>query len=107
MPKSTKFTQHSIQRFRERFPDVIKNYEGNKLRALADMFYGATENKAIKNNTSFMTYVYTHHGYEPMDFYVNGKALFICREENLVTVVRIDGNGMTSHFQTDNSAFRK
>jgi Ca2+-binding EF-hand superfamily protein len=83
-----KFSHHAIQRWKERFPNIVRENDGNVVGSLAKEFYSATEYRAIINNTAFMAHVYDTYGTEKGDFhfYTSDKSVFICREKTVITL---------------------
>ncbi len=100
-----RFSNHAVQRFRERFQHIIAEYDGNKILALARSYYASTINNSIKNDTMFMTHLYENHGYDDIQISSNNDMVFVVKEDTLVTVLPSEcyiGQRMSS-----NSSFRK
>ena len=100
------FSRHAINRFKERFPEIVAEYEGNTPRALAKMYYNSSIDNSIKNNTKFMLFVHEKHGYDSITFSLKDNAIFVCKGETLVTVMDSHGD-LYKHFVGDTSTFRK
>ncbi|AAQ17904.1 hypothetical protein Aeh1ORF242c [Aeromonas phage Aeh1] len=80
------FTRHVMTRFKERFPDLLIEGRGVAY-AIARDLYNAKIEASMKNNTRLMTAIYERHGYDPVDFYVSDRVIYIVREQDqLVTV---------------------
>ncbi|ADM79882.1 hypothetical protein phiAS5_ORF0039 [Aeromonas phage phiAS5] len=86
MNMKVNFTRHVLTRFKERFPDML--VEGQSVAsAISRDFYKSKLESSIKNNTRFMTFIYERHGYNPVDFYVSDRVIYLVREgDQLVTV---------------------
>jgi hypothetical protein len=88
MPKKHYFTNHVLDRFKERFQHHIRD-AGNVGNSLASLFYKSELNRSFINNTAFMLHVGEKHGYENFDVYTNDDMVFICREKRILTVYPI------------------
>jgi len=81
------FSEHAKKRFAERFPRKVQEHDGNRVLAMCDSYYNSTGDNSIKNDTMFMTHVYENHGYEDFTFAVNVDAVFVIKNNTVVTVL--------------------
>lgn len=97
------FTRHAIVRFKQRFSDLIGKEKSIAYYMSVDLYKNGKRDSSIKNNTRLMTELYETHGYDPMDFIVSGKVVYVIRCQNVVTVYSLSD----SIFDRTNSRFRK
>ena len=99
--KQFQFTRHSIQRFSQRLRYIVK--DNDVVKSMACELYRSKPNNAVKNNTKFMTYVQEKHGYDAFDFLISDHAVFVCKQDKLITVYPKSG----SMFELVSSRFTK
>ena len=81
---SVRFTNHAVDRFKERFPQLI---EDSPTKALACHFYAAQTDNSFKNNSLFMMKLGEKYGYDAVfDFRVTDDIVFVVRERRLITL---------------------
>lgn len=85
-----KFSEHSKQRFAERFPLKVREHDGNRILAMCVAYYNSKVDNSIKNDTMFMTRIYEDHGYADFTISVNEDIVFIIKNETLITVLPCD-----------------
>lgn len=80
------FTRHSLQRFTERFPNLLSKGVDPKTTML-NVFGASSIDKRFKNNSAYMVYLMSRYGDNDFTFRVNGDVLFICKNVTIITIV--------------------
>jgi hypothetical protein len=65
--------------------------------AFDDMYRNAKEDGRLKNNTKYMVYLMERYGDFDFEYRVNGRVLFICRNNTVITVLDTEMRGSTAH----------
>jgi hypothetical protein len=92
-----RFSSHAIERFKERFPDLIGKDESVNLAARRS-FEGATLDKSFLNDSRRIVYMMETYGDYNYDFYIKGKVVFVVRDNTCITVIPRNGTGMVKMF---------
>jgi len=102
--KSFSFRYHALNRFKERFPKKVDEFDGDVYKAVAvELYKRSKEDRTYLNNTPFMIYLGERYGYDrKYSFYVSDDCVFVCIEKAIVTV--LDKKG--SHVHDPRPRFR-
>lgn len=97
------FTNHSIKRFSERFKELLVTDRSVQYSMSIDFYKNSKVDASIINNTALMVKLYDAHGYDPMEFRISNRVVYVIKGKSVVTVYDVKD----SIFNQVNSRFRK
>lgn len=97
------FTNHAIKRFSERFKDLIVADKSVAYSIATDFYRNSKVDASIINNTALMVKLYETHGYDPMEFRISNRIVYVIKGRSIVTLYDVKD----SIFNQVSSRFRK
>lgn len=92
-----RWTKHAEERFEERFPEM---WSANMTRYqnLDAAFKGATLERGFMNDSRRIVWMLDKYGDFNYDYYLKGNAVFITRNNSIITVINRKDSGMQKLF---------
>jgi hypothetical protein len=105
--ESLHYTKHAVDRFIERFPELIQAGVSAKV-CLHRAFQGASLERGFMNDARFIVMMLEKYNDFNYDYYVKGDIVFACREGSVLTVMNRGDFGMQKLLgPKSHSRFRK
>ena len=93
---SMRFTDHAVQRFKERFPEL--QVEGDTRERMHYLIQGATLERGFLNDTRLIVWMLEKYNDFNFDYYLKGKIVWVTRGGVVITVIHRDDMGMQKRF---------